>query len=153
MLPVIELRGAIPVAIGYGLSPTASYAISVAGNMLPIPFILLFIRPAFELLKKRGPFKRIVKRLEDRAYKKSGDITKKATGAVSLIALTVFVAIPLPGTGAWTGSLIAAILNIKFRYAIACVFIGVLIAGAVVLLVTTGAFAGAAALKGLFFIK
>jgi uncharacterized membrane protein len=172
MLPVIELRGGIPLAIGSGITPVMSYIICVVGNMIPIPFILLFIKPVFAWLMKLKPFQGVVKRLENRAMKKSETLeSKKSTdhidegkpagkkkalppaGAVSFWGLMIFVAIPLPGTGAWTGALIAALLNLPFKRSLISVLLGVLTAGVAVTLISIGAFAGAETLKNIFFIK
>lgn len=148
MVPVVELRGAIPVAIGLGIDPAVAYIICVIGNMLPVPFIILFVRPVFEWLKRLPALHRYIRLLEERAYKRSVSMTK-----YSFWGLAIFVGIPLPGTGAWTGALIAALLSMRFRYAILAILAGVMAAGALVTLITTGVFAGADLLRGIFFIK
>ncbi|MDR1665195.1 MAG: small multi-drug export protein [Clostridiales bacterium] len=147
MLPVIELRGAIPVAAGFGINPAVAYIICVLGNMLPIPFILLFIKHIFALLKKVPLFGKLVDKLENNAFKKMEKVDK-----YSFWGLAIFVAIPLPGTGAWTGALIAALLDMKIKKSLPAIFLGVVIAGAAVTLITTGAIAGAGVLKDIFFI-
>jgi uncharacterized membrane protein len=134
MLPVVELRGAIPIGTAMGLTPVASAVISVVGNMVPIPFIILFIRRIFAWMQAKSPrLGNISRRLEQRAISKSSRLYKG-----ELIGLMIFVAIPLPGTGAWTGALIAAILNIRLKAALPVIAAGVLIAGFLVLGITYG---------------
>lgn len=126
MMPIVELRGAIPAGFALGINPVLLYFICVVGNMLPVPFILLFIRPIFTALKKTR-FLNFVKKIEDKAMDKSSKVQEK-----SMLGLCAFVAIPLPGTGAWTGAMIAALLNMRFKNALPSIFLGVLISGAVV---------------------
>lgn len=148
MVPVVELRGAIPVAAGLGINPAIAYFICVIGNMLPVPFILLLVRPVFEWLKRLPALRGWIRLLEERAYKRSVSMTK-----CSFWALAIFVGIPLPGTGAWTGALIAALLGMRFGYAMLAIFAGVIAAGALVTLITTGVFVGADLLREVFFIN
>jgi uncharacterized membrane protein len=134
LLPVIELRGAIPIGVSMGLSTVTSMIVSVIGNMAPIPFIILFIRRIFEWMRKKSPgMKKLAERLENKAYSKR-DIIYKG----EVIGLIIFVAIPLPGTGAWTGALIAALLNIRLKVALPAIALGVLIAGFLVSGITYG---------------
>ncbi|MEG0830565.1 MAG: small multi-drug export protein [Anaerovoracaceae bacterium] len=133
MVPVVELRGAIPYGVALGLSPWIAFIASVVGNMIPIPFIILFIRHLFEWLKSHGPFGDRIRRLEKKAHLK-GRIVKK----YRVIGLCLFVAIPLPGTGGWTGALIAALLDMRLRIAIPSIFVGILIAGMLVTGITYG---------------
>ena len=130
MIPIIELRGAIPAGIAIGMSPWLVYVICVIGNILPIPFILAFIRPIFNYLKKTK-FLGFVKKLEDKALNKSKKVQER-----SILGLALFVAIPLPGTGAWTGALIAALLNMRYKYALPSIIAGVIVAGGLVLGIT-----------------
>lgn len=130
MVPVIELRGAIPYAIAAGVNPWAAFAVSVIGNMLPIPFILLFIRRIFEWMKKYPKLGKIVLKLEQRADSKSGKVRKS-----ELVGLCILVAIPLPGTGAWTGALVAALMKMRIKRALPIIFLGVILAGLAVTLV------------------
>ena len=132
MVPVIELRGAIPIAIAKDIEPWLAFALSVAGNMLPVPFILLFIRRIFAWMKKYERLGAIVNKLEDRAANKSENVKK-----YELVGLCLLVAIPLPGTGAWTGALVAALMDMRIRRALPTIFVGVLLAGVVVTLVCT----------------
>lgn len=137
MVPVIELRGAIPVGIGFGLPVAATYIAAVVGNMIPVPFIVLFVRKVFAWLRSISPWlESKVSWLEKRAEKKAGLIYK-----YELLGLLLFVAVPLPGTGAWTGALIAALLNIRLKVAFPTILGGVLIAGIIVTCISCGIFA------------
>ena len=134
MIPVIELRGAIPIGVGLGLSHMEAMGISVIGNMLPVPFIILFIRPIFKwMTKKSGKLARLAQKLETKAEGKWDKIHR-----YQFFALTIFVAIPLPGTGAWSGALIAAVMNMRLRNALPSILLGVLIAGILVSGITYG---------------
>ncbi len=127
MLPIIELRGAIPVGAGLGLPWLESFLVSIAGNMLPIPFILLFIKKILQFMQNQPKLEKIANWVLDKAEKRTDKVTRYES-----LGLMIFVAIPLPGTGAWTGALIAALLGMRFRYAMISIFAGVLIAGAIV---------------------
>ena len=129
MVPIIELRGAIPMGTALGLNPWLNYAISVVGNMLPVPIILLFVKVVLDWMKKVRGLSKIALWVEAKADKHKGKIEKFA-----YVGLFLFVAIPLPGTGAWTGSLIAALMKMKFWKSLLFVFLGVLTAGAIMLL-------------------
>lgn len=134
MLPVAELRAALPVAMTtMHMQPAWAYLLCVIGNMLPVPFIILFIRPIFSWLKMRRLFRPLVERLEARSAAKAETVLR-----YEFWGLCLFVAIPLPGTGAWTGAMIAAMLDMRLRKAIPSILMGVLIAGLVVLLITSG---------------
>lgn len=134
MLPVIELRGAIPIGVAMGLDPMASMIVSLIGNMLPVPFVIVFARRIFAWMQKKSRFlARIAEKLENRAKTKSAALYKG-----EIIGLIVFVAIPLPGTGAWTGALIAAILDLRLKAALPSIAAGVLVAGFLVLGITYG---------------
>lgn len=135
MLPVIELRGAIPVGISLGLSPIHAAVLGFIGSMIPVPFILFTVRPVFAYLRETRTFKRIVHGLTDRSMAKSGKIQKY--GAWGLL---VFVAIPLPGTGVWSGSLIAALLDMRIKWAFPAILIGNLIAGILIMGLSNGVF-------------
>ena len=112
-LPIIELRGAIPVGMSLGMSPVHATIISFIGSMIPVPFILFTIRPIFNYLKKTKLFKKLVHKLTDKSLNKSENIQKY--GAWGLL---IFVAIPLPGTGVWSGCLAAALLDMRFKWAL-----------------------------------
>ena len=134
MIPVIELRGAIPIGVSLGLSHAEAMGISIIGNMLPVPFIILFIRPIFRwMTKKSGKLARLAEKLEAKAEGKWDKIHR-----YQFFALTIFVAIPLPGTGAWSGALIAAVMNMRLRNALPSILLGVLIAGVLVSGITYG---------------
>lgn len=132
MLPILELRGSLIVAGFLKMEFLATYIIAVLGNMLPIPFILLFIDKIFNLLKKTG-LKDFVAKLENKALSKSDQIQKYGK-----LGLYLFVAIPLPGTGAWTGSLIAVLLRMKMKDSLPWIFLGVLTAGLIMSLLAFG---------------
>lgn len=128
MVPLIELRGAIPYAVGFGLPLLPSYIIAIIGNMLPVPFIYLFARKVLEVGSEWpvvGGFCRMCMEKGERAGRK---MTAKA-GRGLFVALMLFVGIPLPGTGAWTGTLAASILKMDFKSSIIAVVCGVLLAG------------------------
>lgn len=134
MIPVIELRGAIPIGVSLGLSHVEAMGVSIIGNMLPVPFIILFIRPIFRwMTKKSGKLARLAEKLEAKAEGKWDKIHR-----YQFFALTLFVAIPLPGTGAWSGALIAAVMNMRLRNALPSILLGVLIAGVLVTGITYG---------------
>lgn len=134
MIPVIELRGAIPIGVSLGLSHAEAMGISIIGNMLPVPFIILFIRPIFRwMTRKSGKLARLAEKLEAKAEGKWDRIHR-----YQFFALTIFVAIPLPGTGAWSGALIAAVMNMRLRNALPSILLGVLIAGILVSGITYG---------------
>ena len=135
MVPVLEIRGGLPMAIASGLPFITAYVATVLGNMLPVPFIIIFIKKVFAWLRKHWPWmNRVVTKLEQRAESKRDVIDRY--GAWSLL---LFVAIPAPGTGAWTGALIAALMNLKLKHAVPVIFVGVCIAGMIVAGVTYGA--------------
>ena len=139
MVPLIELRGAIPYAVGFGLPIVPSIIIAVIGNMIPVPFIFLFARRILEWGKDRryiGPF--FTWCLEK--GEKGGQKLKDKAGRGLYIALLLFVGIPLPGTGAWTGTLAASILDMDFKKSVLFVLLGVLLAGAIMLLASLGVF-------------
>jgi len=134
VVPVIELRGAIPIGVALGLHPIAAMLASILGNMLPVPFIILFVRHIFTWLKRHSSLgRRMVQWLEDRAHNKSALVIKYRA-----IGLCLLVAVPLPGTGAWTGSIVAALLDIPLREAIPTILLGVIIAGLIVTGITCG---------------
>lgn len=123
MVPLIELRGAIPFGAALGLPWLANFIVCVIGNMLPIPFILLFIRRVLAWMKTTKAFSKIALWLEEKANKNTAKVMKYAT-----FGLMIFVGIPLPGTGAWTGALVAALLNMRMKYSLPSIFAGVVIA-------------------------
>lgn len=127
-LPIIELKGAIPVGISLGLTPIHSAALAFIGSIIPAPFILFTIRPVFNYLRKTKTLEKLINRFTDKSIAKSGNVQRY--GAWGLL---IFVAIPLPGTGVWTGSLIASMLDMRFKWAFPAIFIGNLIAGVLIM--------------------
>ena len=135
MLPVVELRGGLPAGVAMGLPIPVAFAASLVGNMIPVPFIILFVRPLFQWVRIHIPkLEGFISHLEARAEAKSADVLRYQTWG-----LLIFVAIPLPGTGAWTGSLIAAMLEMRVREAFPPIALGVVTAGIIVAVVTYGA--------------
>ena len=127
MIPVFELRGAIPVGVAAGLPFWMVFLTALLGNLLPVPFLILFTRRVFEWLRTKSAL------LERKAAAKE-ELLKK----YELLGLCILVAIPLPGTGAWTGSLVAAVFDIRLKHAFPAIALGVLIAGIIVSVVTYG---------------
>lgn len=135
MLPVVELRGAIPIGAGLGLPVWQAAVISMIGNILPTPFIIAFVRMVMDWLRERSDTcRRFVQWLERKGTGKKAERVMNA----QFWGLMLFVALPLPGTGAWTGALVAALLNIRMRRALPPIILGVLIAGLLVSLATAG---------------
>lgn len=123
MVPILELRGGIIAASLMGIEMWRAIFLCGLGNIIPVPFILLFITPIFRWLKRTKLFRPMVEKLETKAMAKSEKIEK-----YEFWGLVLFVGIPLPGTGAWTGSLIAALLDIKFRKAFPAILLGICLA-------------------------
>ena len=135
LCPILELRGGMIAARLLGLPFIQAFIICYVANMIPIPFILLFIKKIFAWMRKFPKFAKIVDKMEERSEKKKGTIEKyKEWG------LLLFVAIPLPGTGGWTGSLIAALLDLRIKKCLPIVSLGVFIAGLIMSLITYGIF-------------
>lgn len=135
LFPVLELRGGMIAARLLEIEFVKAFVICFIGNMIPIPFILLFIRKIFSIMKKSKHLAKIVDKMEKRAHNKKGTIDKyKEWG------LLLFVAIPLPGTGGWTGSLVAALMDLRMKKCLPIITIGVFIAGLIMSLVTYGFF-------------
>ena len=134
MLPVVELRGGIPFGVAAGLPVWAAFIAAVIGNLIPVPFIIVYIRRVFQWMRKRLPrLNGLVDALEHKAHLKGRKVTK-----YKYLGLIVLVAVPLPGTGAWTGSLAAAFLDMPLRKAIPAVIAGVIIAGIAISILTYG---------------
>ena len=134
MVPVVELRGAIPFGVVRGLNIWTAIIASVLGNLVPVPFIILFIRRIFAWMRAHMPkLDGLVTRMEKKAEKNRAAVEKYA-----FWGLAILVAIPLPGTGAWTGALVAALMEMRLKRAIPTIFAGVLIAGLLVTLASTG---------------
>lgn len=137
MLPLIELRGAIPVGIGMGLDSLLVYAVAVIGNMLPVPFIYLFAR-RFLVWGCDKPFIGKICSFCLEKGKKGGRKLEEKAGRGLTVALLLFVGIPLPGTGAWTGTLAGSILDMKFKDVLIACMGGVLLAGIIMWLASAG---------------
>ena len=133
LLPVLECRGGMIVALAAGVSFVKAFAICYIGNMIPIPFILLFIKKIFAFMKKHNILTSIVEKLEGKTTKHKEKIEKYGPWA-----LLSFVAIPLPGTGGWTGALIAALFNLDIKKSLPVIAVGVLIANLIMSVITYG---------------
>ena len=134
MVPVIELRGAIPWGVAHGLDVWSASVLSVVGNMVPVPFIIIFIRKIFELMRKISPkLDGVVAKMESKAEKHRETVNK-----YKFWGLLILVAIPLPGTGAWTGALVAAMMEMRLKDAVPAIFVGVVVAAVIVAMVTCG---------------
>ena len=131
MVPVLELRGAIPIAIAYDIPWQIAYLLCVVGNMFPVPFIIAYMKPLFGFIRRSKLFVKLIDWLETRTMKKAETVLK-----YSGIALFIFVAIPAPGTGAWTGAMIAAILGMRMKYSVPWIALGVAVAGMIVTLLS-----------------
>lgn len=136
MAPVVELRGGLPYGIAQDLPYAAALIAAVLGNMVPVPLIIVYIRHVFRWLRRHSPrLGQIVTRLEDRARAKGRIVDK-----YRFFGLWILVAIPLPGTGAWTGALVAALVDMRLKQAIPAIFLGVCTAAAIMTAVTFGLF-------------
>ena len=133
MVPVVELRGGIPFGTALGLDPVSAAVAAILGNLVPVPFIILFISHIFDWLRRYDKPRALVEKFEKKAHLKSKNVIKYQT-----FGLCLFVALPLPGTGAWTGALIAAILDMRLKRAMPSIILGVIIAATIVTCVTRG---------------
>lgn len=132
MLPVVELRGGIPAGTALGLPPVVALLCAVVGNMIPVPFIVVYIRSIFAWVCRRFPkLGSAVARLEKKAHLHGNIVTR-----YKYLGLLILVAIPLPGTGAWTGALVAAFLDMQLRKAVPTILLGVIIAGLLITFLT-----------------
>ncbi|MGN1149012.1 MAG: COG2426 family protein [Lachnospiraceae bacterium] len=139
MVPLIELRGAIPVAVGFGLPLLPSYIICVIGNMLPVPFIFLFARKVLEWGADKPVIGKFFSWCLEKGHKGGAKLQEKA-GRGLFVALLLFVGIPLPGTGAWTGTLAASLLDMDFKSSVIAVLLGVILAGVIMGIGSLGVF-------------
>lgn len=133
MIPILELRGGLLAASLLQIPITTAIPICIIGNIIPIPFILLFIKQIFKWLKKIRFVKPLIEKLEERAMKKSGNVEKG-----EFWGLALFVGIPLPGTGAWTGSLIASLLEVDIKKAVIAELVGIAIATLIMSIISYG---------------
>lgn len=139
MLPLVELRGAIPYAVGMDLNLVASYIIAILGNMLPVPFIFFFARRVLEWGADKPVIGGFFTWCLEKGKKGGEKLTEKA-GRGLFVALMIFVGIPLPGTGAWTGILAASFLDMKFKESVIATMLGVMLAGIIMALASAGVF-------------
>lgn len=144
MVPLIELRGAIPYAVGfiengYALNLALCYVIAVVGNMIPVPIIFFFARKVLEWGADKPVIGKFFTFCLEKGHKGGVKLQEKA-GRGLFLALLLFVGIPLPGTGAWTGTLAASLLDMDFKSSVIAVFLGVILAGVIMGLVSAGAF-------------
>lgn len=139
MVPLIELRGAIPIAEGMGLPLAQYYIIAIIGNMVPVPFIYFFARKVLEWGKDKPVIGKFFTFCLEKG-EKGGKKLQDSAGRGLFIALMLFVGIPLPGTGAWTGTLAASILDMDFKSSVIAVMLGVIIAGCIMALASMGVF-------------
>ena len=133
MIPLLELRGGLLAASLLKIPAVTAIPLCIAGNIIPIPFILLFIRKIFKVMKKTKIFRGLIQKLEDRAMGKSDQVKK-----YEFWGLTLFVGIPLPGTGAWTGSLIASLLEIDIKKSSLAILTGIIMATVIMYVVSYG---------------
>ena len=134
MLPVVELRGGIPFGVAAGLPVWAAYLAAVIGNLLPVPFIVVYIQRIFMFMRQNMPrLNSVVDKMEQKAHLKSASVLK-----YQYLGLAIFVAIPLPGTGAWTGALVAAFLDMRLKKAMPSIAGGVLSAGLIISILSYG---------------
>lgn len=148
MIPIVELRGAIPVAVGMGMQGTElvwAYIVCVIGNMLPVPFIFFFARKVLEWGKDKKYIGKFFTFCIQKGEKGGQKLQAKA-GRGLFVALMLFVGIPLPGTGAWTGTLAASFLDMDFKKSVIAVMCGVIIAGIIMGLASMGVFGGLSAI-------
>lgn len=134
MVPVLELRAAIPLGVINGLGIWAALIVAIIGNLVPVPFIIIFIRKIFKWMQSKSErLARLVKKFEDKANARKDKVLK-----YEFWGLMVLVAVPLPGTGAWTGALVAAMLDMQLKRAFPAIFVGVIVAGIIVTTATYG---------------
>ena len=133
MIPLLELRGGLLAASLLKISAAKALPICIVGNIIPIPFILLFIRQIFKWMKKTKTFRGLITKLENRAMGKSDQIKR-----YEFLGLLLFVGIPLPGTGAWTGALIASLLEVDIKKSSIAILCGLFMASAIMYIVSYG---------------
>ncbi len=134
MVPVLELRAAIPLGVINGLGIWAALIVAIIGNLVPVPFIIIFIRKIFKWMQSKSErLARLVKKFEDKANARKDKVLK-----YEFWGLMLLVAVPLPGTGAWTGALVAAMLDMQLKRAFPAIFVGVIVAGIIVTTATYG---------------
>lgn len=137
LMPILELRGGLIAASLLNMNPVTSFIICFIGNLIPIPFILWFITPIFERLKKTKQLSKLVNKIENKANSKKEQIEK-----YQFWGLLLFVGIPLPGTGAWTGSLIASMVGMNKKKSLLAAILGVTLAGIIMMIFSFGLLKG-----------
>ena len=147
MVPLIELRGAIPYAVGFGIPLLPAYIIAIIGNMIPVPFIYLFARKILIWGKDQPVIGKFFTFCHEKG-EKGGKKLQATAGKGLFVALMLFVGIPLPGTGAWTGTLAASLLDMDFKSSILAVLLGVLLAGIIMGAASAGLFGAIGAVIG-----
>ena len=130
-MPVMELRAAIPLGVSLGMSPIHAMVLGIIGSMIPVPFLLFFLKPVFAFMRKSPYWRKFVDWVIHRTMKKSSRIHK-----YSALGLMLFVAIPIPSTGVWTGSIAASLLNMRIKYAFLAIFAGNCIAAIIMMLLS-----------------
>ena len=140
MVPLIELRGALPYALANGIPTLPAYIVCMVANMLPVPVIFFFARKVLEWAKDKKYIGRFFTWCLEKGHKAGRKLQEKAGTRGLFIALLLFVGIPLPGTGAWSGTLAASLLNMDFKKSMLFVFLGLLLAAAIMLLASLGVF-------------
>lgn len=130
-MPLMELRVAIPIGVSMGMNPIHATILGILGSLIPVPFLLFFLKPIFMYLKKTKLFKGFVDKTVKSTMRKGKNIKK-----YSIIGLVIYVAIPLPGTGVWTGSLAAILFNIPIKYALPAIALGNSIAGVIIFMLS-----------------
>ena len=133
LLPIVELRGAIPFGVALGVDWRLVYFLSVIGNIIPAPFIILFFRPIIEYLENTKLFGTLASKIKNRANSKIKSVNK-----YKMLGLYLFVAIPLPGTGAWTGAAVAALMKMRLKHSLPAIAAGVLTAGILMMGISFG---------------
>lgn len=140
MVPLLELRGAIPIALGMGLPTIPAYIICVLGNMIPVPIIYFFARKVLIWGADKKHIGKLFRFFLEKGERAGQKLTAAAGRGGLFVALMLFVGIPLPGTGAWTGALGASFLNMGFKSTVASVSLGVILAGIIMAVASTGVF-------------
>lgn len=133
MVPVVELRGAIPAAMLYDIPWQEAYLVTVLGNMVPVPFLILFARKIINWMKRWEKLRALAHRLERKARRSSGKVER-----FRWLGLCLLVAIPLPGTGAWTGALVASVLRMRILHAMSAIGVGCMVSGLIITVISYG---------------
>ena len=136
IVPIVELRGAVPFGVGMGVNPFVALGVSIIGNMIPVPFIFFFARKFLNWGKDKKIIGKFCKWVLKKGEKGGKKLTEKA-GRSTYVALLLFVGIPIPGTGAWTGTLAASLLDLDFKKSSVAVVCGVVLAGIIMLTLST----------------